>query len=304
MTKVKLKTVKKILRGSFAAYVKSIKNERIAKLVHRHGYITGGAIVSLLLGEEVNDLDVYFDDIDAAVEIVNYYAEAFKRADTVEYLGDAHVRSDGEGVEVFVDYDTGFIRNKNVKEKYAPVLLTSNAISLTNNVQLITRFVGTPEKVHKNYDFVHCTNVYIPYTDELRLNQRAIESILTKELRYMGSKYPICSVIRSRKYIKRGWTINAGQYLKMAFQISDLDLNNIDVLRDQLVGVDATYFNEFINRLNALKKDGEDIDERRTSVQRESNETSGSRVDGTTLSWMIDEIFDEMEHDEEDPDDS
>ena len=38
-------------------------------------------------------------------------------------------------------------------------------------------------------------------------------------------------------------------YVKMAFQISNLDLTNIYVLEDQLVGVDSIYFLNFIRSL-------------------------------------------------------
>ena len=72
---------------------------------------------------------------------------------------------------------------------------------------------------------------------------------MNKELFYIGSKYPICSLVRTRKFIKRGWQINAGQYVKISFQISKLDLENIYVLEDQLVGVDSIYFLNFINAL-------------------------------------------------------
>jgi hypothetical protein len=81
------------------------------------------------------------------------------------------------------------------------------------------------------------------------LNQPALEAIMNKELSYVGSKYPICSLIRARKFIKRGWQINAGQFVKISFQISRLDLTNINVLEDQLVGVDSVYFLNFIKAL-------------------------------------------------------
>ena len=97
-------------------------------------------------------------------------------------------------------------------------------------------------------DFVHATN-YWTYDTGVVLNQRALESILNKELFYIGSKYPICSLVRTRKFIKRGWQINAGQYVKMSFQISKLNLEDIYVLEDQLVGVDSIYFLNFINSL-------------------------------------------------------
>jgi hypothetical protein len=65
----------------------------------------------------------------------------------------------------------------------------------------------------------------------------------------MGSKYPLCSIIRTRKFINRGWHINAGQYLKMCLQVNELDLNNIDVLEDQLIGVDSAYFMMLIDSI-------------------------------------------------------
>jgi hypothetical protein len=62
----------------------------------------------------------------------------------------------------------------------------------------------------------------------------------------VGSKYPIASVIRMRKFLSRGYTINAGQVLKMCYQISELDLKNPQVLEEQLTGVDVGYFNNLI----------------------------------------------------------
>jgi hypothetical protein len=81
------------------------------------------------------------------------------------------------------------------------------------------------------------------------LHAAALESLLSKELRYVGSKYPICSVFRLRKFVARQWTINAGQILKMVMQIGELDLTDMRVLEDQLVGVDVAYFIQVIAAL-------------------------------------------------------
>lgn len=134
------------------------------------------------------------------------------------------------------------------EEKYRPVFLSTNAITLSGKVQCIVRFYGEPDEIHKNYDFAHCTN-YWTFADGLVLRPSALEALLAKELFYCGSKYPVCSMIRTRKFIKRGFHINAGQYLKMAFQISRLDLTDIDVLEDQLVGVHSAYFMILIDAL-------------------------------------------------------
>lgn len=136
------------------------------------------------------------------------------------------------------------------KPRYRPVFMSSNAITLSHKVQLVLRFYGEANEIHENYDFVHCTNYWTSWDGLLTLRQEALESILSKELRYVGSKYPVCSVIRLRKFIARQWTINAGQILKMLMQIQQLDLTDFKVLQDQLTGVDCAYFAEVLEKLH------------------------------------------------------
>lgn len=204
--------------------------------------------------------------------------------DTLETMGAGHlqnmtpgrikivIRSDGiaseqEELEPFADVldqadDTpADALEKKEDEKnpdYRPIFLSPNAVTLSGKVQLIVRFYGTPAEIHQTYDFVHCTNYWESATGCVVLNQPALESILQKRLYYKGSKYPICSVIRTRKFLRRGWHINAGQYIKMVFQISELDLTDIDVLEDQLVGVDSAYFQMLIMDMRAnMEKEGQ-----------------------------------------------
>lgn len=143
------------------------------------------------------------------------------------------------------------------KDKYRPVFMSTNAITLSNKIQIVLRFYGDPEVIHENYDFVHCTNYWKSWDNELVLNPKALECLLSKELLYIGSKYPVCSIFRMRKFINRGFTINAGQIVKMCMQISALDLTDIKVLEDQLTGVDCAYFLEVMGKLK--EKDPEKI---------------------------------------------
>lgn len=142
--------------------------------------------------------------------------------------------------------------------KYRAVFMSTNAITLSHKVQLVMRFFGEPDEIHENYDFVHCTNYWTSWDHNLVLKQDALEALLARELRYVGSKYPLCSIMRMRKFIKRGWNINAGQILKAVMQLQELDLTNVEVLEDQLTGVDSAYFVEVINRMK--EKDPERID--------------------------------------------
>lgn len=161
------------------------------------------------------------------------------------------------------ELDTYVQRLRKKKDKdFKPALATSNAISLHGGVQVIFRFVGTPDVVHKNFDFVHCLGYYWPeqdaatHPDGLAISAETLEAVLAKELRYVGSMYPICSVFRTKKFINRGWTITAGTMLKICWDVSQLDLSLPSVLQEQLVGMDAAYFMQVI----ALLKEKGEID--------------------------------------------
>jgi hypothetical protein len=143
-------------------------------------------------------------------------------------------------------------------EDYHPVFMSSNAITLSGKVQLIVRFFGEPEEIHKNYDFVHCTCYWKSWDEQIVTPVEALQSMLARELRYVGSKYPLCSIIRLRKFIARGWSINAGQILKMAMQLNKLELTDINVLEDQMIGVDAAYFAQVLDRLR--EQDSQHVD--------------------------------------------
>jgi len=159
-----------------------------------------------------------------------------------------------------VDPETNIEKTLEETPVFEPKFLTSNAISLTGKMQLVIRFYGNPSKLHENYDFVHCTNYWTSWERQVVLKQEALESIINKELKYVGSKYPLCSIIRTRKFIGRGWTINAGQYLKMAMQLNKLDLTSIGVLEDQLVGVDSLYFQMLISALQKKKEENPEFE--------------------------------------------
>lgn len=160
------------------------------------------------------------------------------------------------------------------EENYKPIFLSSNAITLSDKVQIVVRFYGEPEEIHKNYDFTHCTNYYDLGQDKLVLKPEALECLLSKELVYQGSKYPLCSIIRTRKFINRGYSINAGQYLKMCFQVSQLDLTDINVLEDQLIGVDSAYFSMLI-----------------AALRTKAGENHDFKVDTSYIATIVDRLF-------------
>lgn len=159
--------------------------------------------------------------------------------------------------------DTDKIDSQEVEDeeegKYEIKFISANAVTLSDKIQLVTRFYGEPKEIHKNYDFVHATGVYDYYENELTTNNEQLESLLSKSLIYRGSLYPLASIFRARKFIQRGWSIDAGQYLKMAFQLNDLDLLDPYTLEEQLTGVDLLYFYQIISDLKYKQLTNDDF---------------------------------------------
>ena len=324
---MKAKTIKAVLRKKTDDWIKSIKDEKVARLVKENAMITGGSIVSMLMQEQVNDFDVYLRTREAAEAVAKYYVDIFKRDSSVKMKTgvecDMRVSNTENGVKIIIesagiakeggtneyayfeqqtaeetanyvdqvvpdgnqnsfierlglaDEVSGDALDKN-EEPYRPMFLSANAITLSNKIQIVIRFIGEPDQIHKNYDFVHCTCCWTSWDNNLTLPAAALEAMITKELRYTGSLYPLCSIIRLRKFIARGWTVNAGQILKMCFQLGQLDLNNLKVLEDQLTGCDAFYFLQVIDQLKQKQK--EEGGERTT-------------IDETYLMTIVDRLF-------------
>lgn len=310
---MKVRTIRKTLNKKFDDFVNSIEDEEVKKLVEQNTIITGGCIASYLLQQEPNDYDMYFRNIETVRAVTNYFVGKFKIRDKDGDISPIEVEDSGERIKIRIksagiagsdpdadESDLGVVNSeqgyeyfeiagqdgtraeeflqsvtarRKTSKKYDPVFLTENCISLSGDIQLVIRFYGEPNQVHENYDYVHCTNYWTSWDRNVTLREEALECLLTKELRYIGSRYPICSLIRMRKFVKRGFSITGGQILKIANQISQLDLTDYYTLREQLIGMDVAYFAELLEILQERKENGKEIDE-------------------TYIGIMIDEVLD------------
>jgi len=244
---MKTKTIKKVIESKVKSWLESISDEmkenplleeafgkNFVEEIEKDIIVTGGCIVSMLLQEEPNDYDIYFKTKEIAAKVAKFY---------VKQRGE--VSETDKGIEIFI-ISNGIIKCEE-KVKYTVATITGNAISLHGDIQLITRFTGEPDEIHKNFDYRHTKSYW--HDDKLVLNPLALESIITKELRYDGSLYPVCSIFRMKKFIQRGWTITAGEILKMIYDCNKLNLSDIKVLKEQLIGVDTSYFMDMIEKL-------------------------------------------------------
>lgn len=346
MSGMKPSTIKLVLRKKLNNWLNTITDDRVRALASRDCIVTGGAITSMLLGENINDYDIYFATRETTLAVAGYYIGVFNETNgslatsaskscnpqlregirknckgeeenrILIYIQSSGVASEqqseyqyfeskpeaaeddfvaslaptfenddlykqftgdpiGTTEEMHADLHTKVpvvsAEGKVTKQllRYRPVFMSENAITLTDKVQLVIRFYGSPESIHTNYDYIHCMCWYRLHSDELSLPQEALTAILSKTLVYKGSLYPLASIFRIRKFIERGWRITAGQLLKIMFQISQINLSDKDVMREQLLGVDQAYMNELLGVL--AQTDG--------------------KIDATYLAKVIDNVF-------------
>lgn len=298
------KVIEKIISSKMGSWIETLP---MKDKVRNTLLVSGGSIASMFLKEDVNDYDVYIQDRNVLLELVKHYTSGLNISildgnRKKEYIDDFENFKTGEGISeedmgmqlmravsnlkdnqirLFVrDMADGLkvedstITQEEKDKKHTVAFISPNAISLHGKIQIVNRFHGSAEEIHKTFDFIHATN-YFTFKDGLVTNIKALESLLTKQLLYQGSMYPVTSILRTKKFLKRNWNINAGEYLKIMFQISQLDLSNVDVLEDQLIGVDVAYFGALISALR--------------------NAPKGTEITSTYLGTIIDRVFNDSE---------
>ena len=305
----KRKGIKKELDSVINEWLLTIDDESLVKMIEKNVIVTGGSIASMLLGEPVNDYDIYFRNKETVKAVAGYYTKKFNEQHTLKtnnalpytpevreetitnikgqeeerviiFIKSAGVASEEQeeysyfetmSEDAAIEFVESMAEKESDNNQYRVTFLSQNAISLTNKIQIIIRFYGEPDKIHDNYDFQHAC-CYYDYDDKnLHLDPDAMECLLSRTLVYRGSLYPIASIFRMKKFIERGWRITAGQQLKIMWQISEIDLRDYDILREQLTGVDLAYMYQLIEALKNIDPE---------------------KIDSAYVSAIIDKIFD------------
>ena len=76
---MRFKTAKRILKKKLEHWIDSIEDKEIGTLVRENVLVSGGAIASLIMGEKVNDYDVYFKTKESTAKVAAYYVGQFTK---------------------------------------------------------------------------------------------------------------------------------------------------------------------------------------------------------------------------------
>jgi len=151
--------------------------------------------------------------------------------------------------------------------KVYPTYLSKNALTLSNGVQLIFRFIGEPKEVFSTFDYEHCKVYWRPNPLGLLLGSvhyegRSQESIAKNELIYTGNtRFVLSAISRLNKFIKRGWGISPSSLLSLALSVNKVDWSSREALEEELLGIYGIENQTLKTILNLCSKEGKvDLD--------------------------------------------
>jgi len=230
-------------------WLSSIKDKLLMEELSKSIYVAGGAITSVIIGESIRDIDVYINNIKTASKLIAYYTNRLQSLPSAEnillYQEETH-----EGIRIkttgqsYTNYEPPSVPLGSEH----PIYISETAMSFRSGIQVILGFVGSPESVLKRFDFEHARN-WCDLTS-VYLSADAILSIAQRRLTFTtATQYPLASLFRLRKFVKRGWKISPGEILKIILCTNRLNLFDPHVLREQLVGIDLAYFENIFSAL-------------------------------------------------------
>lgn len=198
-----------MLREKFDEMIKLIP-KRMRDRFEKEAYICGGCIYSLRHNQEPNDYDFFIKDRDFARRLLKF----FRSRRQVKKCGDDLIR--------------GVYRGQTL-------LISDYAISIgtgTGKFQIVTKFIGEPYDVVREFDFKH--NQF--YYDGCSVLSVAAWYYLDGDKLVFNSERPrnMCRCIaRATKFLERGMKMSQQEMLRglkllydVGFQAEDIELLN------------------------------------------------------------------------------
>jgi len=176
--------------------------------------IAGGFVRAYFAGERPSDLDLYFrnsQDLEIVLE---------------------NLKENGWNIGFQTDRATSMVKNGRL-------------------VQLISIVYGDPSHVIELFDFTVCSAAVILYTENSRENEEIfagkiflhddfMEHLAGRVLVYTGSQYPLSSLKRAFKYVKRGYNICDESIIALAESVSNSNIfsSSVEELEEHIMGMD------------------------------------------------------------------
>lgn len=177
--------------------------EDLVNALKKHkAFIAGGTITSLFCNREINDIDVYFRNEEAAINFVS---------------------------EIWDDQKWVVSHTKKATQ-----ILYDDV-----NVQIIHfQYFNTAEDIFNTFDFTVCMGCFDFSTEEFVLHPDFLKHNSQRILKFNSeTAFPIVSLLRVQKYEDKGYTISKPEFIRIILTCMNLEINTYEDLKEQLGGM-------------------------------------------------------------------
>lgn len=228
------------------------------ELLLASSYFSGGLITSVCRKEKIKDYDLFFEKGDVLAKVVQHYIKyhAWGEKFAVEVVKDelnpklhraAIVPTTAKvSTDAFINSFNRVAKEhnwKNKKDNVYPVFLSHNALTLSNDVQIIFRFIGEPEEVFTTFDFEHCKTYWRPAplgvaSGKTCFSGNSLECLAKGELLYTKqSRFILSAMSRMAKFVKRGWEMPPNSLVSLASSAAEVNWKDPKKLKEELLGI-------------------------------------------------------------------
>lgn len=205
---------------------KYLGDEAIKGLRVCNAIIAGGSITTLFTGQKIRDWDIYFRGPTDCEKAKTWF----------DINGDLHNQT-----------DTSMSYRLGKQEKPYQLIV-------------MPELFGDPQTIFSYYDFTVCMGAYQFFEDGQKegfiFGDDFFKHIGQRRLVFhVGTKYPICSLLRVMKYVKRGFFITGMELMKIGLAVHALKIETYADLRRQLQGIDTAFLADLTDQM----KDGEPL---------------------------------------------
>ena len=175
-----IQKLKELIRYIMKTRLAELEPE-LAEFLKEEAILTGGAISSIFHSQPVNDWDLYLST-DNAINSFKHY-----------------INSDSTFQKQVKDINPKYMVDTEIEGK----MVTSNAVTLHNNVQVITM---ATKQFRETFDYIHCMPWYDLKSDTLYMSPQQWNAIKAKKLILNPKATNPPTLYRTQKYKERGWS--------------------------------------------------------------------------------------------------
>lgn len=185
-------------------YKKAIQNYFEKVDIPEGVYLAGGALTSMFSGQAINDLDCYFSSPKALSE--------------------------------FLDNNSIYIQS--ATDKALTCTITTSRYSSVTLQCIYFDYFEKAEDIFDSFDFTVNMAAFDFDSEEFVFHPEFFKDLASKKLVFNPKTcFPIVSMMRTQKYIKRGYSISNKDFRKIILEVNKLDLSTKDNFIKQIGGM-------------------------------------------------------------------